>query len=555
MDKSAELLFVPLGGVGEIGMNLALYGFGPKNKREWIMVDCGVTFPGPSLPGVDLVLPDISFVQELGDALKAIVITHAHEDHYGALIALWPLIRKPVWCTPFTAGMLEAKLQSDPIGENIPVKVYKAGQKFNVGPFEIEAVHVTHSIPEPVSLAIKSPLGTLIHTGDWKIDHAPTLGAPTDEATFRRLGKEGVLAMICDSTNAMREGESPTETTVSASIADVIQRAKGRVAITTFSSNVGRIRSIAKAAESVGRRVMVMGRSMKRICEVSEELGYLQGLEPFIDENEFESIDRKKIVIICTGSQGEDRAAVAKLSRDEHPRVHLAPGDTVVFSSRVIPGNLKHILDIQNRLADRGIDIINDGEELVHVSGHPRIGELKQMYDWVKPQISVPVHGEALHLNAHARLAADFGVPEVAPVRNGNLLRLAPGPAEIIDTIHHGRIYKDGKVIGSEEDVGVTERRKLSYAGLVACSIVLDRNGKLADEIDISLHGLPELTANGESFDDIVFDAASAAVESMPLKRRKDVSVVEGAVFKSIRAVVRNNWGKKPAVTVFVAKV
>lgn len=555
MDKSAELLFVPLGGVGEIGMNLALYGFGPKNKREWIMVDCGVTFPGPSLPGVDLVLPDISFVQELGDALKAIVITHAHEDHYGALIALWPLIRKPVWCTPFTAGMLEAKLQSDPIGENIPVKVYKAGQKFNIGPFEIEAVHVTHSIPEPVSLAIKSPLGTLIHTGDWKIDHAPTLGAPTDEATFRRLGKEGVLAMICDSTNAMREGESPTETTVSASIADVIQRAKGRVAITTFSSNVGRIRSIAKAAESVGRRVMVMGRSMKRICEVSEELGYLQGLEPFIDENEFESIDRKKIVIICTGSQGEDRAAVAKLSRDEHPRVHLAPGDTVVFSSRVIPGNLKHILDIQNRLADRGIDIINDGEELVHVSGHPRIGELKQMYDWVKPQISVPVHGEALHLNAHARLAADFGVPEVAPVRNGNLLRLAPGPAEIIDTIHHGRIYKDGKVIGSEEDVGVTERRKLSYAGLVACSIVLDHNGKLADEIDISLHGLPELTANGESFDDIVFDAASAAVESMPPKRRKDVSVVEGAVFKSIRAVVRNNWGKKPAVTVFVAKV
>ena len=294
---------------------------------------------------------------------------------------------------------------------------------------------------------------------------------------------------------------------------------------------------------------------MKRICEVSEELGYLQGLEPFIDENEFESIDRKKIVIICTGSQGEDRAAVAKLSRDEHPRVHLAPGDTVVFSSRVIPGNLKHILDIQNRLADRGIDIINDGEELVHVSGHPRIGELKQMYDWVKPQISVPVHGEALHLNAHARLAADFGVPEVAPVRNGNLLRLAPGPAEIIDTIHHGRIYKDGKVIGSEEDVGVTERRKLSYAGLVACSIVLDHNGKLADEIDISLHGLPELTANGESFDDIVFDAASAAVESMPPKRRKDVSVVEGAVFKSIRAVVRNNWGKKPAVTVFVAKV
>lgn len=555
MDKKSELLFVPLGGVGEIGMNLALYGYGTKGKREWIMVDCGVTFPGPSLPGVDLVLPDITFVQELGDALKGIVITHAHEDHYGALLSLWPLIRKPLWCTPFTAGMLEAKQQSDSIGEDLPVNVYRAAESFKVGPFEIEAVHVTHSIPEPVSLAIKSPLGTLIHTGDWKIDPEPTLGAPTDEASFRRLGKEGVLAMICDSTNAMREGSSPTETAVSSSIADVIQNAKGRVAITTFSSNVGRIRSIAKAAESVGRRVMLMGRSLKRVCEVSEELGYLDGLQPFIEEDEFASIDRKKIVIICTGSQGEDRAAVAKLARDEHPRVSLAPGDLVVYSSRVIPGNLKSILDIQNQLADRGIDIINDGEELVHVSGHPRIGELRQMYDWVKPQISVPVHGEGLHLNAHAKLAGDFGVPEVAPIRNGNLLRLAPGPAEIVDTIHHGRVYKDGNIIGSEEEVGVQQRRKLSYAGIVACSVVIDRNGKLADEIDISVHGLPDINAQSEAFDDIIFDAAVSAVESIPPKRRKDVSVVEGAVYKSIRAIVRNNWGKKPVVTVFVAKV
>ncbi|MGB7287400.1 MAG: ribonuclease J [Salaquimonas sp.] len=555
MDNKSELLFVPLGGVGEIGMNLALYGYGPKNKREWIMVDCGVTFPGPTLPGVDLVLPDITFVQELGDALKGIVITHAHEDHYGALLSLWPLIRKPLWCTPFTAGMLEAKLQSDSIGEDLPVKVYRAGEKFNVGPFNIEAVHVTHSIPEPVSLAIKSPLGTLIHTGDWKIDAEPTLGLPTDEATFRRLGKEGVLAMICDSTNAMREGESPTETAVSSSLAEVIQNAKGRVAITTFSSNVGRIRSIAKAAESVGRRVMLMGRSMKRVCEVSEELGYLDGLQPFIEEDEFASIDRNKIVIICTGSQGEDRAAVAKLARDEHPRVSLAAGDLVVYSSRVIPGNLKSILDIQNMLADRGIDIINDGEEMVHVSGHPRIGELRQMYDWVKPQISVPVHGEGLHLSAHAKLAGEFGVPEVAPIRNGDLLRLAPGPAEIVDTIHHGRIYKDGNIIGSEEEVGVKDRRKLSYAGLVACSVVIDHNGRLADEIDVSVHGLPELNKQNEAFDDLIFDAATSAVESIPPKRRKDVSVVEGAVYKSIRAVVRNNWGKKPIVTVFVAKV
>jgi len=550
-----ELCFLPLGGVGEIGMNLALYGYGPADKREWIMVDCGVTFPGPSLPGVDLVLPDIAYVQELGDALKAIVITHAHEDHYGALIALWPLIRKPIWCTPFTAGMLEAKLQSDSIGEDIPVKVYKAGDKFNAGPFEIEAVHVTHSIPEPVSLAIKCPLGKVIHTGDWKIDAEPTLGAGTDEGAFRKLGDDGILAMICDSTNAMREGDSPTERAVSDSIAKVIEGAKGRVAITTFSSNVGRIRSIAQAAESVGRRVMLMGRSIKRVCEVAEDLGYLDGLQPFLEEDEFSSIDRKKLVIICTGSQGEDRAAVAKLARDEHPRVSLAPGDLVVYSSRVIPGNLKSILDIQNMLADRGIEVLNDGEKLVHVSGHPRINELKQMYSWVRPEISVPVHGEALHLNAHARLAGEIGVPQVAPVRNGDLLRLAPGNAEIIDTIAHGRIYKDGKIIGEEEAVGVSERRKLSYAGLVACSVVIDRNGRMADEVDISLHGLPELTSEGEPFEDVLFDAATGAAESIPPKRRKDPEVVEQAVYKAIRATVRNYWGKKPVVTVFVAKV
>ena len=553
--ENAELVFVPLGGVGEIGMNLALYGYGPKDSRAWIMVDCGVTFPGPNLPGVDLVLPDITFAQELGDALKAIVITHAHEDHYGALIALWPLLRKPIWATPFTAGMLEAKLQSDRINEEIPVQVYKAGDRFTAGPFDIEAVHVTHSIPEPVSLALKCPLGRVIHTGDWKIDADPTLGADTDAASFRRLGEEGVLAIICDSTNAMREGMSPTETEVSDSIAKLIEKARGRVAITTFSSNVGRIRSIARAAESAGRRVMLMGRSIKRVCEVADDLGYLDGLQPFLDEDEFSLVDRNKLVIICTGSQGEDRAAMGKLARDDHPRVHLSAGDTVIYSSRVIPGNLKAILDVQNMLADRGIEIINDGDELVHVSGHPRRNELRQMYDWVKPQIAVPVHGEALHLNAHANLAAEIGVPEVAPVRNGDVLRLAPGPAEITGTVTFGRIYKDGNLIGGEEEIGVDERRKLGCTGLVACSVVIDRDGRLADEIDISVHGLPDVTADGDPFEDVLYDAANGAAESIPPKRRKDPQVVEDAVYKAIRATARYHWGKKPVVTVFVAKI
>ncbi len=552
---TSELLFVPLGGVGEIGMNLALYGYGTPEDRSWIMVDCGVTFPDSAHPGVDLVMADIDFAIGLGDALKGIVITHAHEDHYGAVLALWPLLRKPVWVTPFTAGLIEAKGRDEPGAVEVPLHIYRAGGRFAIAPFEIEAIHVTHSIPEPVSLAIKTPLGRVIHTGDWKLDPEPSLGADTDGATFKRLGDEGVLALICDSTNAMREGHSPTETEVSQSLAGIIANAKGRVAVTTFSSNVGRIRSIAKAAKTAGRKVMLMGRSMRRVAEVAEGLGYMEGLDDFIDEDEFQSIDRAKIVIILTGSQGEDRAALSKLSRDEHPRVHLSAGDTVIYSSRVIPGNEKPILETENRLIDMGVEIITDNDELVHVSGHPRRDELKQMYEWVRPQIAVPVHGEAAHLSAHAKLAGEMNVEQVAPVRNGNLLRLAPGPAEIVDEVPHGRIYKDGLVIGDEEAIGVRQRRKLSYAGIVACSVVLDAKGKMADEIDLSLHGLPEENQAGEPFDDLLYDAAVGAIESIPIKRRKSDDLVMGAVQKAVRAAARDHWGKKPVVTVFVARV
>lgn len=550
-----ELIFAPLGGVGEIGMNLALYGYGPQDNRSWIVVDCGVTFPGPNLPGVDLVLPDIAHIRKLGDAVKGIVITHAHEDHYGALTTLWPMIRKPVWMTPFTAGLIEAKTNSEPGSPKIPINIFRAGDRFNVGPFEIEAIHVTHSIPEPVSLVLSTPLGRVVHTGDWKLDLEPTLGRDTDRAAFQRVGDEGVLALVCDSTNAMRDGESPTETSVSESLEKIIAAAPGRIAITTFSSNIGRIRSIAMAAKRAGRRVLLMGLSIRRMSDVADELGYLDGLDEFIEEDEFDSIDRSKLAIILTGSQGEDRAALAKLSRDEHPRVHLSPGDTVVYSSRTIPGNEKPIIETQNRLIDRGITIITDSMELVHVSGHPRRSELEKMYGWVRPHVLVPVHGEAMHLSAQAALGAKAGIPQVAPVRNGDVLRLAPGVAEKIGTIHHGRIYKDGNVVGGEEETGVAMRRKLSYVGLVACSVVLDRNGKMADELDIVLHGLPEATPNGEAFDDVLFDAASGAVESIPPGKRKNEDMVMRAVEKAIRAAAREHWGKKPVVTVFVAKV
>jgi len=550
-----ELVFVPLGGVGEIGMNLALYGYGPKNKRDWIMVDCGVTFPGDNLPGVDLILPDIRYVQELGDRLKAIVITHAHEDHYGALLSLWPMLRKPVYCTPFCAGMLEAKAVYERDNPQIPLTIFKAGSVFEIGPFSIEAVHVTHSLPEPMSLAITSPLGTVVHTADWKIDMAPTLGKVTDETAFRRIGEKGVLAAICDSTNAMRTGESPSEQEVSDSLAEIIAEAKGRVAITTFSSNVGRLRSIAQAAKKNGRRVMLMGSSIRRVVEVSSELGYFDDIDDFVDERDFDTVDRAKLVIILTGSQGEPRAAMAKIAHREHRNVELVPGDTVVYSSRIIPGNEKAIIETKNLLIDQGINIITDDDALVHVSGHPRQSELKAMYAWLKPQVSVPVHGESAHLNAHAKLAGEFGVPQVAPVRNGDVLRLAPGNAEIITTVPHGRYYKDGIIFGDESEIGVSQRRKLSYAGIVSLSIVLDRKGNIADEIDIEVYGLPYVTGEGEDFDDVLYHAANGALNSIPAKRRKDPEVVRKAVKNAVRASARDHWGKKPITTVFVAIV
>ena len=554
MANNNELVFVPLGGVGEIGMNFALYGYGPASNREWIIVDVGVTFPGPELPGVDLVLPDIRYIEEQLGSLKGIVITHAHEDHYGALLDLWPKLKAQCWMTPFTAGLLEAKRQSESGAPKIPVNIYRAGETFTVGPFEIEAVAVTHSIPEPVSLAITTPAGTVIHTGDWKIDPGPEIGPMTDEARFRAIGDKGVLALICDSTNAMREGDSPAEQEVGKGLRKVIEEAKGRVAVTTFSSNVGRIRSIAEAARDAGRQVLVLGRSLKRVISVSDELGYMDGLPEFIAEEDYGFIPRENLVIICTGSQGEPRAALAKLARDEMKTVALAPGDTVVFSSRTIPGNEKAILEIKNGLIDQGVKIIEDSDALVHVSGHPRRNELKRMYEWTRPKIGVPVHGEAAHLVAQGSLMSMSGIPEVAQVRNGDMLRLAPGPAEIIDQVPFGRIYKDGKLIGSDEAVGIRDRRKLSFAGHVAVNVVLDEKYELAGDPDLVAIGVAQVDARGDDMEDLMLDAAIGAVDSIPRQRRKDLDLVSEAVRRAVRGAANEAWGKKPVVTVFVTR-
>ncbi|WP_018239404.1 ribonuclease J [Ensifer sp. BR816] len=555
MAQEEELVFLPLGGVGEIGMNLGLYGYGKPGSRQWIMVDCGVTFPGPELPGVELVLPDISFLAEERRNLKAIIITHAHEDHYGALNDLWPGLNVPVYASPFTAGMLEAKRDFEKGRSDIPVTVFKAGDRINVGPFSIEAVGVNHSIPEPMSLVIRTPLGTVVHTGDWKIDLEPSLGPITNEGRFRQIGEEGVLALVCDSTNALRDGVSPSEREVSESLAKIIADAEGRVGITTFSSNVGRIRSVAEAAEAAGREVLLLGSSMKRVVDVAKDLGIMEGLKPFLAEDEFGYIPRDKVVVILTGSQGEPRAALAKIARDEMRNVAFSAGDTIVFSSRTIPGNEKAINDIKNGLIEQGIHIVTDSEALVHVSGHPRRNELQQMYQWLKPQIVVPVHGEAAHLTAHAELAVHSGIASVPRLRNGEILRLAPGSAGVVDEAPHGRIYKDGTLIGDFDEMGIGERRKLSFAGHVSVNVVLDnRYDFLGDPVVVPI-GLPQFDDEGDEMDDVLYDAVLGAVESIPRAKRKDLAMLQEAVRRAVRSTANQIWGKKPIVTVFVTKV
>ncbi len=555
MAHDEELVFLPLGGVGEIGMNLGLYGYGRPGHRQWIMVDCGVTFPGPELPGVDLVLPDIAFLAEQRRNLKAIIITHAHEDHYGALNDLWPGLNVPVYASPFTAGMLEAKRAFEKSRSEIPITIFKQGDRINVGPFSVEAVGVNHSIPEPMALVIRTQLGTVVHTGDWKIDLEPSLGPLTDESRFRQIGEEGVLALVCDSTNALREGVSPSEQQVSESLAKIIADAEGRVGITTFSSNVGRIRSVAEAAEAAGREVLLLGSSMKRVVDVARDVGLMEGVKPFLAEDEFGYVPRDKVVVILTGSQGEPRAALAKIARDEMRNVAFSAGDTIVFSSRTIPGNEKAINDIKNGLIEQGIHIVTDSEALVHVSGHPRRTELQQMYQWVKPQILVPVHGEAAHLTAHAELGLQSGIPSVPRLRNGEMLRLAPGPAEVIDEAPHGRIYKDGTLIGDFEEMGIGERRKLSFGGHVSVSVVLDSRYDFLGDPDVVPIGLPEYDDEGEAMEDTLYDAVLGAVESIPRAKRKDLAMLQEAVRRAVRSTTNQVWGKKPVVTVFITKV
>jgi len=549
--QTADLVFVPLGGIGEIGMNCYLYGYGTPDNRRWLMVDLGITFPGDLEPGVDVVLPDIRYIVEERKNLDGIVLTHGHEDHLGAIIELWPQLRVPIYATPFTAGLLKAKLAEERPGEKLPIKEIPLRSRITVGPFDVELVTVAHSIPESNALAIRTPAGLVFHTADWKLDPEPVTGTPTDEKRIRELGDEGIDVLICDSTNALRDGISPSESEVGRTLKKLIKAADQRIAVTTFASNVGRVRMVAEAARECGRELVVAGRALHRVIAVSQETGYLDRKFVFRDQDEFAGIPRSKVVALLTGSQGEQRAALARIANKEHPVVTLAPGDTVIFSSRPIPGNEEDIGRVLNGLADQGVKVITDGDALVHVTGHPRRGELEQMYAWCRPKCLIPMHGEARHLEEQGRFAKSKGVPLIVQTRNGRMVRLGPGEVKVIDEVPVGRVFRDGNLLVPAEDGPVRERRKLSFAGVVCVSIVLERDGELAADPIVMLDGLPEAGRSG-SMEDLILDAIEGAIDSIPRGKRKEAERVREAVSRAARAAVNDAWGKKPICKVLL---
>jgi ribonuclease J len=550
-----DLVFAPLGGVGEIGMNLSIYGLRNAQRRSWLAVDLGVSFASEDqLPGVDLILPDIRYLIEERKNLVGLVLTHAHEDHFGALLDLWPRLKIPVYATPFTAALLEAKRASEPGAQQIPVTIVPLGGKFTAGPFEVELVSMAHSIPESNALIIRTPVGSVLHTGDWKIDPTPILGDRTDEKKLRAFGEEGCLALVGDSTNAVRDGRSPSEADVAKTITDLIKNARGRVAVTTFASNVARLRAVADAARAADRDVVVVGRAMERVTQVARETGYLDGVPDFRPMDAYGYLPPNKVVALCTGSQGEPRAALARISADEHPEVTLSRGDLVIFSARAIPGNEKAVGRVINGLIDQGIEVITDRTHLVHVSGHPRREELQDLISWVKPSILIPVHGEALHLSEHAKLARRCGVKEVIQCRNGDLVRLSPS-AGIVDQVPAGRLYKDGKLLIDGATRTVSDRRRLSFAGAVSVALAITDKGELAADPELDMIGIPERGREGDSIEEAVYDAVVDTFESLPRGRRRDADAVAEAIRRAIRAAIVQRWGKKPMCHVHVLTV
>jgi ribonuclease J len=548
--RQSELRFVPLGGVGEFGANLALYGYGLKGDERWIMLDCGLAFADDSQPGVEILVPDPAFIAERRDKLLAIVLTHAHEDHLGAVQYLWPKLRCPVYATPFASAILRGKLEEGGLVGQVPVHVVPIGGSATIGDFTVTYIGVTHSILEAHSIAIRTPAGTVVHTGDWKLDPEPRVGKVTDESALRSLGDSGVLALMGDSTNALSSGHSGSEGALRPTLRGIVAEAKGAVAATLFASNAARIETICDAAAANDRVIVMVGRSLWRTVAAARECGYLRNLPAILDEYEAERIPREHVLYIVTGCQGEPRAALSRIALGEHRNIGLGRGDTVIFSSKVIPGNERPIARIVNRLMRAGVRVVTERDRAVHVSGHPNRDELKQMIAWLRPRVVIPVHGAQPMLEAHAGLARGEGV-EALVINDGEIVRFAPGGAEVVDRIKAGRLAVSGSGTVPLEATAIQARRRMMYNGAATVILVLDNDGEPAAPPRVLLRGvdLPE------GAEDEMRCIAEERVRDLPRARRRDNEQVDLAVRQALRAELRPFTNQRPAIDVEIVRV
>jgi ribonuclease J len=544
---TGDLAFIPLGGTGEIGLNLNVY----RCDGQLLAVDCGLGFGGPEHPEVDILVPDPGWLVGRRDRLVGLVITHAHEDHVGAVAHLWPQLRCPIHASPFVSAVLRRKLGEAGLLHQVEIITHPPGSRWQIAPFDLEFLRVAHSVPEAQALAIRTSHGTVLHTGDWKLDPNPLIGPPTDEAAFARLGEEGVLAMVCDSTNALVEGHSGSEAEVRRNLSAILRKLKGRIAVTCFATNLARVESIAIAAREAGREVALFGRSLRNAEAAARECGYLRDLLPFLTEEQAADVSDNRLVVICTGSQGEPRSAMAKIAADTHPHISLGEGDTVIFSSRMIPGNERAILRIQDDLSRAGVEVMTADDHMVHVSGHPARDELKRLYQLVKPKYAVPVHGEWRHMNEHANLAEDLGA-DAYVIEDGDVLRLSPGTPDIVESVPVGRLAVDGdRLLPLDGDL-LAARKKMLFNGVIIASLAVDGSGRVLGKPQVSAPGLFDGTDAEPA--QIAADLARAVVDlPAPLKRE------DGALREAARTAVRRALGrrlrKRPSVEVHLLRV
>ncbi len=549
--ETGELAFLPLGGTGEIGMNLNLYRWRESGSEKWLAVDCGIGFGGSELPEVEVMMADPGFIADRRDKLLGLVITHAHEDHIGAVAWLWPRLKCPVYCTPFAAAVLRRKLGEAGLVGQVRVHIIPPGGSIDLRPFALRFIRLAHSIPEAQALVIDTPAGTVLHTGDWKLDAHPLLGPPTDEAALAALGDNGVLAIVCDSTNAMVEGHSGSELDVRRSLAALIRDLRGRVAVTCFASNVARMESVALAAHDAGRSVAIVGRSLRNMDAAARECGYLTTLPPFLGEDDIDDVADDNILLLITGSQGEARSALSRIARDDHPRVSLGEGDTVIYSSRMIPGNERAIGTVQDNLVRRGVRLMTDDDHLVHVSGHPARDELRRMYRLVKPRYAVPVHGEWRHLSAHAELARELGATPFM-MEDGDIITLSPGRPAITDSAPVGRLVLDGVRLVPLTGEVMSARRRMLFNGIVVASLAVDQAGNLRGKPRLSAPGL--LDQDDADSDRIASEFADTLAGLPTAVRRDDAALLEAAK-SALRRSLGRKLGKRPLVDVHLIRI